>query len=276
MKLPSWLSRLLVRAADRIYSQIDRPLPALEHIERCKIISHRGEHDNRHVFENTMEAFERAQNCGVWGIELDVRWTKDLVPVVIHDDTTSRLFETGISIRQTRFSRLNETHPMIPTLENVIQRFGGKSHLMVELKEEPYPDPEYQSRVLRNLFARLQPSGGYHLISLSPQMFDFLEFVPREALLAIAETNIGQMSKLVIDKQYGGLLGHYTLMRKSILNKHWSIGHKVGTAYIDSKNCLFRELNRSVEWLFSNNACFMQALMTSLLKRFKDKKGEYP
>ena len=265
MKLPSWLSRFLVNAADRIYSLIKQPLPAPEQIQRCKLISHRGEHDNRRIFENTMEAFERAYDCGVWGLELDVRWTKDLIPVVIHDENTRRVFETEISIDQTSFSRLNETHPVIPTLEEVIQRFAGKTHLMVEIKEEHYPDPEYQNRVLRTLLTRLQPADDYHLISLSPHMFDLLEFIPPEALLPIAETNVGQMSKLAIDRQYGGLLGHYTLMRKSVLRKHRSLGQKVGTAYIDSKNCLFRELNRSLEWLFSNNACRMQALINSFL-----------
>ncbi len=274
MKLPSWLSEFLVRAADRIYGRIERPRPARECIERGKIISHRGEHDNRRIFENTLAAFERAQDCGVWGIELDVRWTEDLIPVVIHDDNTNRLFETEFTIHRTRFSRLNDTHPMIPTLEEVIQRFGGKTHLMVELKEEPYPDPEYQNRVLQTLFRPLQPTGGYHLISLSPRMFDLFKFVPSEALLAIAETNVVQMSKMVVEKRFGGLLGHYTLMRKSVLKKHRSIGQKVGTAYIDSGNCLLRELNRSVEWLFSNKACAMQALITSFLTENKDKAAE--
>lgn len=274
MNLPSWLSDLLVSVADRVYSQIERPLPALQQFQRCKIISHRGEHDNRRVFENTMEAFERAQNCGAWGIELDVRWTKDLIPVVIHDDNTRRLFETGISIHQTHFSRLNQTHPVVPTLEEVIQRFGGKMHLMVEIKEESYPDPEYQNRVLSTLFARLHPADDYHLISLSPYMFDLFEFIPSKALLVIAEMNVAQMSKLVIDKKFGGLLGHYSLMRKSVVKRHRSLGQKVGTAYIDSKNCLFRELNRAVDWLFSNSACSMQALINSFLIESKRKEAE--
>ena len=35
---------------------------------------------------------------------------------------------------------------------------------------------------------------------------------------------------------------------------HLAAGQMVGTGYPDSRNCLFRELNRGVKWLFSNNA----------------------
>jgi len=39
----------------------------------------------------------------------------------------------------------------------------------------------------------------------------------------------------------------------------------VGTAYIKSRNSLFRELNRGVEWIFSNNAIEIQSIRNSCL-----------
>jgi glycerophosphoryl diester phosphodiesterase len=41
---------------------------------------------------------------------------------------------------------------------------------------------------------------------------------------------------------------------------------KMGTGYIGSKNCLFRELNRGIEWIFSNNAADLQKIVQHLLK----------
>ena len=40
--------------------------------------------------ENTMLAFEKALECGCYGIELDVQLTKDGEVVVIHDETVDR------------------------------------------------------------------------------------------------------------------------------------------------------------------------------------------
>ena len=61
-------------------------------MRNCKIISHRGEHDNVQVLENTLQAFARARESGVWGVECDIRWTADQVPVIHHDPGGSRLF----------------------------------------------------------------------------------------------------------------------------------------------------------------------------------------
>jgi len=42
-------------------------------------------------------------------------------------------------------------------------------------------------------------------------------------------------------------------------------GQSIGTGYICSKNCLIRELNRGVKWIFSNNAVELQGILNSLL-----------
>jgi hypothetical protein len=35
---------------------------------------------------------------------------------------------------------------------------------------------------------------------------------------------------------------------------------------VNSKNCLFRELNRNVEWIFSDNAVELQKVVNQLLE----------
>ncbi|MFP3441300.1 glycerophosphodiester phosphodiesterase family protein, partial [Pantoea sp. SIMBA_133] len=40
--------------------------------------------------ENTLISFQAAHKAGAQGIELDVQLTKDLVPVVIHDERLER------------------------------------------------------------------------------------------------------------------------------------------------------------------------------------------
>src|SRR4051794_314397 len=53
------------------------------------IIAHRGA--SAWAPENTLAAFEMAMESGADGIELDVRLSRDGVPVVIHDATLRRV-----------------------------------------------------------------------------------------------------------------------------------------------------------------------------------------
>jgi len=80
-----FLQHMAMKAVDRVMAGIPQPVPNQIALRNCKIISHRGEHDNISAIENTLPAFDNARANGVWGIEFDIRWTADLVPVIIHD-----------------------------------------------------------------------------------------------------------------------------------------------------------------------------------------------
>lgn len=56
--------------------------------DRIKIIAHRGYTEN--APENTIAAFISAAEKGYNTIECDVEWTKDGVPVILHDETINR------------------------------------------------------------------------------------------------------------------------------------------------------------------------------------------
>ena len=71
-----YLERALMAGVDLWFRWIPRMRPSRAALEACKIVSHRGEHDNRRVFENTLAAFDAAAAAGCWGLEFDVRWTR--------------------------------------------------------------------------------------------------------------------------------------------------------------------------------------------------------
>ena len=261
MNLHGLIENFLLGAADMLYRRLPQPMPASSKFDRCMLISHRGDHDNRNTLENTIPAFEAAVAGGVWGIEFDVRWTKDLEPVVIHDKDTRRVFGSSQYVQSLTLKELKRTHPLIPHLEEVVDRFGGYVHLMVELKHESYPDPDIQQRCLEHIFSRLVPQKDFHFISLTPRLFDHIRFTPNQALLPIAQTNIKAMSELTISKKLGGLLGHYMLLTDAIMEKHRKRQQITGTGFINSRNCLFRELNRGVTMIFSNRASAMQSIV---------------
>ena len=101
--------------------------------------AHRGLH-NAERAENSISAFRRAVELG-FGVELDVRLSKDGTLVVFHDDTLDRV--TGQSGRVIDYTaeelsamRLSGTEDGIPTLAEVLSLVGGRVPILVEIKED--------------------------------------------------------------------------------------------------------------------------------------------
>jgi glycerophosphoryl diester phosphodiesterase len=70
----------------------------------------------------------------------------------------------------------------------------------------------------------------------------------------VAELNVAQLSQLALRNNYGGIAGHYLLIGKKLIQRHQDAGQKIGTGFISSKSLLYREVNRKVDWLFTDNA----------------------
>jgi glycerophosphoryl diester phosphodiesterase len=108
---------------------------------------------------NTLAAFEKALELGADGIEFDVHLSADGVPVVIHDfavdattDGSGRVAEMGLA----QLKQLDAGSPFdpafagerIPTLEEVLQAFGDRLLLNVELKSTSPRDNGLERAVL--------------------------------------------------------------------------------------------------------------------------------
>ncbi len=262
MAVPWWLEKAFYRITDFLTERRPQPLPTQENLRKARLIAHRGACDSQSAVENTLAAFDRAQTHGVWGIEFDVQWTKDLVPVVFHDSDCRRLFETNIVIEEHSLTALKTKIQIIPTLAEVIDKYGGLLHLMVELKTS-FPAADRQNDILSALFANLTPAKDFHLISSSPSLFRSVSFAPPEAFIPIAEMNVNAVSRMVLQNGYGGMAGHYLLLHNRLIQKLKKRGIPVGTGFINSKYSLFREVNRGVTWLFSDRAVEIQRIIAT-------------
>ncbi|MCZ6828823.1 MAG: glycerophosphodiester phosphodiesterase [Gammaproteobacteria bacterium] len=261
-----WLQHAAMKTADWFVAGIPQPVPTLDALRNCKIIAHRGEHDNLSVMENTFPAFERARASGVWGIECDIRWTADLVPVISHDPSGERLFGPPDLLRTLSFAQVQAQLPLIPSLADLVSQYGGNTHLMLEIKSEHYPQPAQQKQILRDQLSALVPGRDYHFLALDPGLFEKVDFVPRETCFPVSQLNAARLSKACLDMEFGGLTGHFLLLSNRLKRRHTAAGQRIGTGFISSRNCLFRELNRGVEWIFSNDAVKLQAILNRHLK----------
>jgi len=264
MKIAPWVEKGFHRVADALFRHWPQALADPQALANCRLVAHRGAHGHG-VRENTPAAFDRAADAGLWGIELDIRWSADLVPVVFHDADTRRLFGRPFSIRHMTIDRIEAAFPLIPRLETVLRRYGGRVHLMVEIKAEPWPDPAGQNRILERLFSPLRPGVDFHLLALDPALFSRIGFVPPATFLPVAETNTAQLSALALQRGWAGIAGHYLLTSNAVVARHRNAGQQVGTGYIHSQNSLFREINRKVTWMFTNRALAMQEMVGRFL-----------
>jgi glycerophosphoryl diester phosphodiesterase len=248
------------RLADRWVVSRSVASPAPGRLAAAQIVSHRGEHDNRTVFENTLEAFDRAGDAGVWGIEFDVRWTADMQPVVFHDADLGRLAGVSRRLNGLRLAEARSFFPPLATLSEVVARHGGRRHLMIEIKAEPYRHFHMQTAILAAALAPLRPGDDYHLLSLDAGMFAYLGFAPRRALLPIAWSDVGASSRLALARGYGGFCGHFLLVGDKVLARHHRRGQQVGCGMVKSRRGLYREVHRGMDWIFSDRAAALAAI----------------
>lgn len=262
------LQDIAVSVVDSLFAALPQPKPEKAALEACRVISHRGEHDNKSVKENTMAAFAQATDSGVWGIECDIRFTADHVPVICHDPSTARVFGIDHRVDELTFDQLRRALPDVPSLEEVIATYGKRNHLMLEIKSEPWPESTLRRNRLRDLLAPLTPCDDYHLLSLEPAMFSRVDFAPNESFLPVAELNVKTMSELSLARGYAGIGGHFFLLNNTLRDRHAAKGQQLGTGFPHSRNALFRELNRGIEWIFTNNAVEIQAIRDEALRAY--------
>lgn len=215
--------------------------------------------------ENTLCAFQRAAEAGVWGIELDLRFTADLEPIVFHDANLFRLYGRYQNICELSHGEIKSSFPDIPSLYDVIERFGSKIHLMIEVKQQQWPDPVQQVSRLKKILHGLVPGKDFHFLCLHPEALEPLGQYAQNAWLAISEYWPALRSRWVKHRRWGGLCGHYLLIGNDTIKSLHRNGQKVGTGYVQSRNCLFREINRGVDWIFSNDAVHLQSIVDDCL-----------
>lgn len=102
--------------------------------------AHRGLHNSERA-ENSMSAFKAAVDGG-YGIELDIRLSKDGKLVVFHDDTLDRVCSRegkviDFTADELATFKLKGTEDGIPLFSDVLKLVDGKVPLLVEIKEHP-------------------------------------------------------------------------------------------------------------------------------------------
>lgn len=133
--------------------------------------AHRGLHDARRgVPENSLAAFRAAVEAG-YGIELDVRMSRDGVAMVFHDSSLDRMCgEPGrvdeMDAAELRKKRLLGTAETIPTLTEVRVLMAGRAPILVEVKNAT---PRLGGVETATALALRDYNGPYAVMSFNPR-----------------------------------------------------------------------------------------------------------
>lgn len=113
------------------------------------IVAHRGASSTRP--ENTASSFEEAVRLGAPLVELDVRLSRDGVPIVMHDPTVDRTTDgagvvaelTAAEIAGLNAGTVERPEP-VPTLAEVLVLLSGRAGVVLEIKNLP-GEPGYET-----------------------------------------------------------------------------------------------------------------------------------
>ncbi len=113
-------------------------------------VAHRG--STRYAPENTIPAMEKAIEFGFDYVEMDIRFTKDGVPVIMHDDTVDRTTNGKGKVADYTLEELKKLvvygppemrekfkDVRVPTFEEALQTIQGRALLYYDPKESPRP-----------------------------------------------------------------------------------------------------------------------------------------
>ncbi len=143
-----------------------RKRPEMEKYKSVRF-AHRGLHGDG-AAENSMTAFSRAKSAG-YGIELDIRLSRDGELVVYHDPVLSRV--AGGEGRVIDFTaeelgamRLGDTDDCIPRFRDVLELIDGEVPILIEIKADVG-----ESGVAEKFIEEIEDyKGGYIVESFNP------------------------------------------------------------------------------------------------------------
>ncbi|WP_437047924.1 glycerophosphodiester phosphodiesterase [Streptomyces sp. enrichment culture] len=100
-------------------------------------VAHRG--DPYRFRENTLDSLRSALRLGADAVEIDVRLTRDGVPVLLHDETLKRLWEQDRPLLSLTAAEVRDlTGGRVPTLAQALAATDG-SRVMLDLPGAPGP-----------------------------------------------------------------------------------------------------------------------------------------
>jgi len=200
------------------------------------LLGHRGAGASTGVPENSFAAFDLGLAHGCGGFEFDVRLTACGTAVVCHDTKVGK-----ITVSHAHASQL----PELPRLGQVLQRYGKRAFLDIELKVE-----NLGAKVLAALH-EYPPRQGYVVSSFLPEVV--MEMEGRSSSVSIGticenSSQLGRWPELPVDY----VIVHQSLVDERLVQKVRWAGLKIFVWTVNDQEAMLRFANWGVDGIISD------------------------
>jgi len=200
------------------------------------LLGHRGASASTGVPENTFDSFDLALAHGCNGFEFDVRLTACGRAVVCHDPKVGK-----IMISHAQASRL----PQLPRLSQVLQRYGQRAFLDIELKVE-----DLESKVLAALH-EYSPRQGYVVSSFLPEVVMEMEARNASVSIGIICENSSQLARWPeLPADY--VIAHHPLVDEKLVQEVRWAGLKIIVWTVNDPEAMLRFAGWGVDGIISD------------------------
>jgi glycerophosphoryl diester phosphodiesterase len=215
-----------------------------------QIIGHRGA--RALAPENTLRAVDRGLECAGW-VEVDVRLSREGVPVVIHDATLDRTTDGKGPVRDTPLADLRRLDAgqgeRIPLLQEILDRVGHRGGLVVEAKEE---------EAVPAIAARLGMYGTWDVMLVSfhaAALPSARAWLPGLVTGLIVSRPAGDPVEMVVRTGAGTVLPRQDLLSNGLVERAHAQGIRVVTWTVNSEAEVRRAVALGVDGFATDDPC---------------------
>ena len=227
-------------------------------------IAHRGA--NQVAPENTLRAFREALNRSADGIELDVRLSADGVPVVIHDPTVDATTDGSGVVANMTFAQLRTLDAggwfdpafkgeRIPSLDEVLDAFGGRTLLNLELKGTQVLDNDLVPATV-DLLEGHELQQEVLVSCFNPYLLRQVRRLAPRVPLALLYTNtplpLLRLANLLLGEQPTAIHPHHTIVDERLVAHAHELGVRVNVWTVDDPERMRTLAERCVDGIITN------------------------
>ncbi|MFG2134314.1 glycerophosphodiester phosphodiesterase [Streptomyces sp. NPDC048751] len=224
-------------------------------MQNVTAVAHRG--DPYRVRENTLASLRSALERGADAVEIDVRLTRDGVPVLLHDATLKRLWERDrplLSLSATEVRELTEGG--VPTLADALAATDG-SRVMLDLPGTP------DVRAARRVVDVVRESGAQDRVYYcagAPAMLAVRAADPAAEIALTWTTLAPPRPALLAAVRPRWLNYRFTLVDRALTERVHHDGHLLSVWTPDTRRSLRRLLDMGVDSITTNRVDALLAL----------------
>ncbi|WP_221353997.1 glycerophosphodiester phosphodiesterase [Streptomyces beigongshangae] len=218
-------------------------------------VAHRG--DPYRVRENTVDSLRSALRRGADAVEIDVRLTRDGVPVLLHDDTLRRLWEHDRPLRSLSADEVRGlTSGGVPSLEEALKATDD-GRLMIDL-----PGPA-DARAVRRIVGAVRDFGAEERVYYCAGAGAMLAVRAADpaAEIALTWTSLAPPRPALLDAVRPRWLNYrFPLASRDLVERVHRDGYLVSVWTPDTRRSMRRLLDAGVDSITTNRVDTLCAL----------------